>query len=103
MSNAAHRRGFSGGALEASDRLEASGAKDHQREEVFAAIAAWPSCTSAELARWTGLDFHAIARRLPELFKEQRVTRYKGTPCDVTKVRCWRWVAVQEKSEEPAA
>jgi hypothetical protein len=75
--------------------MEASGAKERQREEVFAAISSWPSCTSAELARWSGIEYHAIARRLPELFKAQRVTRYKGSKCSVTGCRCWRWVAVR--------
>jgi predicted HTH transcriptional regulator len=38
-----------------------------QRMKCFAAVVASPGSSSAEIARQTGLDRHAAARRLPEL------------------------------------
>lgn len=51
----------------AADRMEKSGAMGEQMQAVLDAVKRYDGSTSKELAELSGLDRHAVARRLPEL------------------------------------
>ena len=87
-------RALSGGSPEAYERLTSSGEAQRQRDEVLAALRLHPKATSAELARDSGLDYHMVARRLPDLLAAELVSRSKGFPkCSITDTVCYRWEA----------
>ena len=87
-------RALSGGSPEAYERITSSGEAQRQRDEVLAALRLHPRTTSAELARASGLDYHAVARRLPELRDAELATGLKEhQKCSVTETVCYRWEA----------
>lgn len=71
----------------AAQEITRSGRRGAQKRAVLEALKAAPERTSAELARFAGLDRYAVARRLPDLahdgFAEQgpmRKCRITGRP-----------------------
>ena len=78
----------------AAAELTRSGARQRQIDRVVELVRQWPGCTSRELAERSGMDYHLVARRLPdakaahlvtwiggEKHPEQRVCRYGGKLC----------------------
>lgn len=51
----------------AAEDVTESGRADLELAQVMAALRAFPATTSKELAHRSGLDYHLVARRLPEL------------------------------------
>jgi len=52
---------------EAAEEVTATGRADIELAQVMAALRTFPGTTSKELAERSGLDYHLVARRLPEL------------------------------------
>lgn len=52
---------------EAAEEVTASGRAENECAIVLAALREHPHTTSKELAEYSGLDYHLVARRLPEL------------------------------------
>lgn len=52
---------------EAAKEITTTGRADREAAQVLAALRHHPGTTSRELAEISGLDYHTIARRLPEL------------------------------------
>ena len=73
----------------------ASGACQRHRDIVYAAMAANPDCTSAELAEKCGLERHEVARRASDLRTLGRAVQGYKRICKVngTKAVTWRAVA----------
>ena len=93
----AHRRDPSTSAAAAA-RMNETGAAASQREQVYAAVCATPSFTSAELAVKHGLDRHMVGRRLPELreaklLKDNRDDARFVRTCRVSGAKAVVWVA----------
>lgn len=83
----------------AGQQLIESGEHAMQKEAVLALVRAKPDSTSRELARLAEmasvpLDRYDIARRLPDLEKDGRVTRSGMRDCRVTGKRAVTWRAV---------
>ena len=57
----------------AATQLERSGKAGTQRDQVHAAVRCYPGYTSRQLSDATKLDYHMVARRLPELENEGRI------------------------------
>lgn len=70
--------------------IEAKGVAARQRDMALNAVFANPGKTSKELSGLCGLDRYALARRLPELLRAERVSRTTNGEC--------RWYPV---SSEP--
>ncbi len=68
----------------AADELEASGKAQAQRALVLGFVKRWPGMTSAQLARLGSVDRHLVARRLPELRSEGKVTAMKPAGKEIT-------------------
>lgn len=51
----------------AAAEVTATGRADAEQAQVLAALRTYPATTSKELAERSGLDYHLVARRLPEL------------------------------------
>ncbi len=88
---------------EAAAEMTKCGARAAQMAAVLAAVKAHPGRTSAELARISGIDRHAIARRLPDLERMRQVERGEARVCtaSVKKLRAVTWMVVD--SGESAA
>jgi hypothetical protein len=78
----------------AAAELTSSGARQRQVELVAALVRKWPGLTSRELAERSGVDYHLVARRLPDCKRlglaaliggddhpELRVCRHGGRLC----------------------
>lgn len=52
---------------EAAEEVTASGRAENECAIVLAALREHPHTTSKELAEYSGLDYHLVARRLPDL------------------------------------
>ena len=50
----------------AAAELTRSGARQRQIDRVVELVRRWPGCTSRELAEMAGMDYHLVARRLPD-------------------------------------
>jgi DNA-binding IclR family transcriptional regulator len=61
--------------------MRASGAQGRQARAVLDAVKRWPDSTSAELAALSGMQRHAVARRLPELQDAALVTKAATRVC----------------------
>lgn len=85
----------------AAARMDRTGARRRQVDQVVALVKAHPGCTSAELARISGLDRPMIARRLPDAAQpDGKLTRGDGKDgrpsprvCSVTGSLCCTWWA----------
>ena len=51
----------------AAEEVTETGRADAEQAQVMAALRTYPGTTSKELAERSGLDYHLVARRLPEL------------------------------------
>lgn len=51
----------------AAEEITETGRADREAAQVLAALRTHPGTTSRELAELSGLDYHTVARRLPEL------------------------------------
>lgn len=67
----------------AAAEIEASGAAAAHRAIILAAVRAHPGRTSLELAGITGLDRHAISRRLSELRDDGLIEQGTMRACSV--------------------
>lgn len=78
--------------------IESTGAARAQAGAVLAALRQFDNCTTMELARHSGIDRYAIARRMPELAEVCLVERIEPTkdtvPCAVSGKRVLRWRVV---------
>jgi hypothetical protein len=59
----------------AADRQERSGKAEADMRRVLEAVRMHPGLTSRELSERTGLDYHMVARRLPDLARRGLVER----------------------------
>lgn len=79
---------------------ERTGRFKRNAAKVFEALKARPGSTSAELARYCGMDVHELRRRLtdlalPECNLAKRVDPYDGMPvCAVSGKKACRWEPV---------
>ena len=80
-------------SYEAEDRMNKSGKRETEQKIALEAVKNHPGCTSAELARETGLDRAMLARRLPEL-RPQYVYNGKTDCCRVNKTSAITWWVV---------
>ncbi len=71
--------------------MERSGRAAAHREICLAAVRAHPGLTSAEVARRTGLERHAAARRLPELMAAGLIRQGEKRMCQVCGHRSVMW------------
>ncbi len=81
---------------EAARQVTASGARDGQARDTLIALRANPGATTAELSVRTGIDRHAVARRMPELEKLGLVRRGEPKKCGATKRRALAWYPVRK-------
>ena len=65
-----------------------------QQEQVFEALSKHPDVTSHELAKSENLDRYIVARRLPELRSQGRVTNGSIRKCNVTGNKAMTWFCV---------
>ena len=73
-----------------------TGLKDRQRVQVLDAMTLLSGpFTSAEIAKTSELDRHAVARRLPELMKEGRVRKCGARTCMVSGLKAETWEMVK--------
>ena len=75
----------------AGERFERSGRLRGQMLLVLLGLRKWSGKTSAELAQLTGLDRHAVARRLPNLSSRGLVERGPERMCSVCHCPCVTW------------
>jgi hypothetical protein len=68
----------------AAKEITASGLRDSQKAAVLAWLGRAPRCTSAELARLSGMDRHLVARRLPDLEADGFVRKNGARACSVS-------------------
>lgn len=91
------RRADARSSHDAAELVERKGIAKAQAEAVLAALKRWPMSTSMELAKSSGIDRYAIARRLPELCATGQVQRIEPEvytlPCAVSGKRVIRWRA----------
>lgn len=66
---------------EAARAIIATGDRAHQQHLAYAAVRAYPGRTSLELSHLSGLERHALARRLPELIDRGLVTQGPKRRC----------------------
>ena len=66
---------------EAARAIIATGDRAHQQALAYAAVRAYPGRTSLELAHLSGIERHALARRLPELIDRGLVTQGPKRRC----------------------
>lgn len=78
-------------SLEAAEELKRSGRLNQQCRQVLEALRGTPGATSAELARFAGLDRHLVARRLPDLDRLRLVQRGEARLCMATGRRAITW------------
>jgi len=78
---------------DAEQRVTRSGARATQAEQVLALVKRYPGRTSAELAAFSGtLDRWQVARRLPDLERNQLAHRGEPKRCQVTKTGGVTWL-----------
>lgn len=76
------RRSDPASSARAVAALASTGNLGRQEQEVLAALAEHGPCTSKQLSQRSGLDRHAVARRLSGLLHKGRVTRVEpGGEC----------------------
>lgn len=80
----------------AADELIESGRHDHQCKMVFGHLLAYitenmTGPTSAELAKFSGLDRYTVARRLPDLEYRRLVYHADKRICSVSGRLCVTW------------
>ena len=79
----------------AAAQVERTGSADAQRVLALNAVKTWPGRTSHELAHQMRMDRYAMARRLPELKRDNLARREDPTPetrpCAITSKRVCRW------------
>ncbi|OFW99283.1 MAG: hypothetical protein A3E78_11900 [Alphaproteobacteria bacterium RIFCSPHIGHO2_12_FULL_63_12] len=68
----------------AADKLEASGKAQVQRNLVLSLVQRWPGMSSGQLARLGAVDRYVVARRLPELRSEGKVSAVKPAGKEIT-------------------
>lgn len=83
---------------DAAAEVETKGIAKRQALEVLAALRAHTGSTSKELSRASGLDYHTVARRLPELATARLVRKVEKSgdtvPCAVCGRAVIRWWVV---------
>lgn len=82
----------------AGERFERSGRLRGQILLVLLGLRKWSGKTSAELAQLTGLDRHAVARRLPNLASRGLAERGPERECRICKSKCVTWRAMMRRS-----
>lgn len=89
------RRSDPSSSHQAAAVIEISGAAASQTARILQTLERLPGSTSAELAKATGMDYHAVARRLPELAAAGKIRRTPpsadAVPCAVSGRRVSRW------------
>lgn len=84
-------------SYEAFDNLEMSGKHKTDKEKVYKELKQYYRKiglpTSAELAKWSGLDRHMVAKRLPDLYRDGLVERSvnRCRKCAVSGVTAYVW------------
>ena len=76
---------------EAAAHLVASGKQADQLAKTAHAVKQYPGQSSMQLSKLTGLDRHMLARRLPELARDERVWRGPKAPCPVNGGSACTW------------
>lgn len=76
---------------EAADIITSSGKRAEQQALTFAAVRAFPGCTSFELSMKTGRCRFQLARRLPECVTAGLVEKGEVRRCGVTGRRALTW------------
>ena len=66
------------------DKLESSGKAQVQLELVLRLVKRWPGMSSGQLARLGSVDRYVVARRLPELRTEGKVSAMKPAGKEIT-------------------
>lgn len=82
----------------AGERFERTGRLRGQMLLVLLGLRKWSGKTSAELAQLTGLDRHAVARRLPNLASRGLAERGPERECRICKSKCVTWRAMMRRS-----
>ncbi len=75
----------------AAREVTKNGIRDGQARDVLFALREKPGATTAELAKRSGIDRHAVARRMPELEKLELVRRGEPRKCRATERSALTW------------
>ncbi len=75
----------------AAREVTRNGVRDGQARAVLEALHGNPGSTTAELAKRSGIDRHAVARRMPELEKLELVRRGEPRKCGATERSALTW------------
>lgn len=92
------RRTDTASSPEAAERAEANGTIGRHAVIILETLREHPDSTSAELAQWCELDRVQIARRLPEMAREDEplvTCDMSGRKCTVKGTRAVTWRAVK--------
>ena len=75
----------------AAQHVVQSGVRAHQQHKALAAVRAFPGLTSLELAQAARCCRFQLARRLPELERDDLVTRGEARTCGVSGRKAATW------------
>lgn len=84
-------------SIEARRHHETTGRMIANRARVHGGLIAFPGLTSAELARELGMDYHEVARRLPELRARGYATNGVPRQCRIRGKRALTWYPANEE------
>jgi len=83
---------------EAAEAITNSGRRQKQQQAVLQAIRSYPGCTGHELARFSGLNYYVIMRRVSEIELAGRITRGEARMCGVTGRKATMWFPVTNRA-----
>lgn len=75
----------------AAEHINKAGLRGTQQRRAAAAVRVYPGHTSAELAYYTGIDRHQLAKRLPECEMAGAVRRGDKRQCSVSHLMAIVW------------
>lgn len=84
---------------EAAEKLNRSGRRDTQKGIVLTALRAHPGSTASEIGSRSHLGQHVVARRLPDLLRDQLVYKTEARECRITGNRARTWRAVETQGD----
>jgi len=85
---------------EAECEITDSGKRDHQCQQVLAAIKESPASTAVELSRMHNIDRYAVSRRTADLFSKGLIFKGKDRKCHINKRTMTVWIAFEKPDPE---
>lgn len=85
----------------AAARAESSGQIRTDARVCLEAVQRFPGSTSRELASASGLDRHAVARRLPELERAERIRKGPKRKCRIAGTLAVTWEIIRCSPLQP--